>query len=69
MKTYDYLCPKCKSHNLRIEVKVIVSLRQDGEGNIETIDDDANNIHAWGDESPMYCTACEYAGEAQDFTV
>lgn len=62
-----YLCPKCKSKNIEIEVKVQVKLIQHGEDDFETDYEGGN--HEWSGESIMTCMACATSATVDEFEV
>lgn len=63
----SYACPKCKGTDLRVEVTTVMTLLQDSDGNIQTIDDDARSDHEWDGESTMLCNGCDWTGRAEAF--
>ena len=62
-QAYRVRCPNCKSDEfIRVQVLMDCELYPDGS---EIIEGD----HEWHDDSPAYCTGCEYRGKIKDFEV
>lgn len=62
---YEYLCPSCGGHKLRVVVSAWAKLVQYGADEYETEVDDSD--HEWSLDSVAECRECGKRGVMDDF--
>lgn len=60
-----YICPKCSSIKLTVNVIVTADFVQEGDDNYQTVLDGGD--HTWDDDSHMHCKDCGHWAVAEKF--
>lgn len=63
----QYRCPSCGSNEtLQLFVEVLATLQPDESGKQRAVLDE-NDVPDWGEDSSMWCTACDIEASAKVF--